>query len=291
VLAAAPKLDLDVFGGQTEHGEFVRRAAPALEGRRSVERALCTVGEAFVVPGVCHVCARNADFLVDWAHAYEVDGVLTPNWRERLLCPHCGLNARMRATLHLVDAVVRPPPGAPIYLTEQVTPLFAAARRRFPEAVGSEWLGDRIPLGATDEAGVRNEDVTRLTFLDASFALVVTLDVLEHVPDYDAALAEFLRVLAPRGQLVLTCPFRADRGRNLVRAVVGSDGTIEHREPPEYHGDPLSQAGTLAYYHFGWELLDRLGEGGLADGRACQYWSRDNGDLGRDQLGFVARRP
>ena len=60
------------------------------------------------------------------------------------------------------------------------------------------------------EEQVQFEDVTRLSFADASRDLVVSFDVLEHVPDYRQALREFARVLAPGGALVLTAPFVQD---------------------------------------------------------------------------------
>jgi SAM-dependent methyltransferase len=172
-----------------------------------------------------------------------------------------------------------------------VTPVHEWAKRRFRRAVGSEWLGAAVPLGEVNSDGIRNEDLTRLTFEDRSFELVVTLDVLEHVPAFQAALAECLRVLAPGGWLLLTCPFRTDLAKNLVRAVVLPDGSVEHREPPEYHGNPVSPEGSLAYHHFGWELLDQLRSVGFEDVRACQYWSREYGYLGAEQVVFLARRP
>ncbi|MEW6416597.1 MAG: hypothetical protein AB1480_00535 [Nitrospirota bacterium] len=38
---------------------------------------------------------------------------------------------------------------------------------------------------------------------------------------------------------------------------------IEYLLPPEYHGDPLSSEGCLAFYHFGWEMFSQLKETGL----------------------------
>jgi SAM-dependent methyltransferase len=46
----------------------------------------------------------------------------------------------------------------------------------------------------------------RLPFAEASLDLVTALDVLEHLQDDRAALAEFRRVLRPGGHLVLTVP-------------------------------------------------------------------------------------
>jgi hypothetical protein len=100
-------LALDSFRGEADHQRFVREAAGELARRRSIERSLLATTEAtFVVNGWCRVCERSADFLVDWQYSYDVAGVPTPNWRERLLCPHCRLNARMRATIHLIEEVV-----------------------------------------------------------------------------------------------------------------------------------------------------------------------------------------
>jgi hypothetical protein len=44
--------------------------------------------------------------------------------------------------------------------------------------------------------------------------------------------------------------------------------------PPEYHGDPLSVAGVLSYYVFGWSLLDDMREAGFSAPRVAIYLSR-----------------
>jgi SAM-dependent methyltransferase len=75
-------------------------------------------------------------------------------------------------------------------------------------------------------------------------------------------LREFARVLAPGGRLVLTVPFLETVQQTLVRARLREDGSIEHLEPEEIHGDPVS-GGVLCFYHFGWDLLDALREAGF----------------------------
>jgi len=47
---------------------------------------------------------------------------------------------------------------------------------------------------------------TRIPFPEGSFDIVTALDVLEHIPDDRAAVAEMIRVLKPGGLLVLTVP-------------------------------------------------------------------------------------
>ncbi len=89
---------------------------------------------------------------------------------------------------------------------------------------------------------VRNEDVTRLSFADASLDIILCFDVLEHVPDYRAALREFHRVLDTGGQLVISVPFSFQQ-ETIVRARLDDAGNIEHLTEPCYHGDPVIRPG------------------------------------------------
>jgi SAM-dependent methyltransferase len=49
-------------------------------------------------------------------------------------------------------------------------------------------------------------DGSRLPFTDASFDLVIALDLIEHLEDDEAALKELARVLAPGGQVIIFTP-------------------------------------------------------------------------------------
>lgn len=49
-------------------------------------------------------------------------------------------------------------------------------------------------------------DITALPFPDHAFDLVICSEVLEHVPDHRAAMAELVRVLKPGGDLVISVP-------------------------------------------------------------------------------------
>jgi SAM-dependent methyltransferase len=177
-----------------------------------------------------------------------------------------------------------------IYVTEQSTPLFQAMQVRYPNLNGSEYLGDKLPFGTTDSKGIRNESIVNLTFPTNTFDHILSFDVLEHVPDYKQGFLECLRCLKSGGSLLFTVPFTA-KPDTLVRARKNSDGTISHLLPPEYHGDPLNTQGCLCFYHFGWDLLDELGNLGFQDTLALVYWSRELGYLGNgSQIIFKAQK-
>ena len=85
-----------------------------------------------------------------------------------------------------------------------------------------------------------------------------------------------------------TSTFAAQSRHNVTRARVTGEGTIEHLLPPEYHGDPLREAGCLAFRYFGWEMLDEIRSCGFGRAEALFYWSRELGYLGIDQMAFLA---
>lgn len=68
---------------------------------------------------------------------------------------------------------------------------------------------------------------------------MTTAHVLEHVPDTDRALTGLWRVVKPCGNLLLSAPILSDANAPSAE--------------PEDHGD-----NTLAFYHFGFDLTERL---------------------------------
>jgi SAM-dependent methyltransferase len=73
----------------------------------------------------------------------------------------------------------------------------------------SEWFAamrdeGSVPAGA--EADVKQGDALNLPFPDGEFDRVVAAEVLEHIPDDEAAIAELARVLRPGGTIAVTVP-------------------------------------------------------------------------------------
>ena len=150
------------------------------------------------------------------------------------------MNNRKRAMCWFAAQAVAEIRSPEIYATEQVTTSYRWLCERFgTSVVGSEYLGPAIRGGDVVD-GVRHEDIASLSFGDAGFDLVISLDVLAHVTDPTRAIHEMRRVLKPGGQLLLTVPFNPDKEQNVTRHRVSTDG-------------------SPVFTDFGWELAKQLG--------------------------------
>ena len=75
-------------------------------------------------------------------------------------------------------------------------------------------------------------DVEALPFADASFGTVLCTEVIEHIPDPTAALAEYRRVLQPGGVLIGSVP-----ARSAIWKLRFLSSTCPHSEP--FHNEYL----------------------------------------------------
>ncbi len=284
------EIEVNTFSSYDDFKNYSLAKENLFKERALYEKNLVEEEETYTIPGYCKVCESDSNFLVDYLYACQNNGTKIPNWRERLVCPKCGLNNRMRAAIHLLKTVTKPKPDARIYISEQTTQLYQYFLKYYPNTVGSEYLGEKYKPGEINESGIRNENFTNLTFLDKEFDLILSFEVFEHIPDFITAFSESLRVLKPGGYLIFTVPFITNSKSNLVRAVI-TNGIVEHIHPPEYHGDPVnSSEGCLCYYHFGWEVLEQLKTAGFENVSAMSFYSKEFGYLGGEQLFFVAEK-
>lgn len=276
-----------------EFSAYTAHHAELLAQRASFEASLVPPNDHFSLPGYCAVCRADTTFFVDYLYssAPAPGGRRTPNWRERLICQRCKLPNRGRAMLDFLESRVRPPRTATIYVTEHTTPFYRALVRRYPNAIGSEFLRDGTKPGKSNWLKVRHEDLTNLTLPDASVDAICTADVLEHIPAYKRAITECFRCLRPGGPILITVPFLLTSQSTLVRAQIRDDGSVHHLLAPEYHGDPLDPQGVLCFYHFGWDLLESLVDVGFCDAGLYLYWSFNRGYLGGLQFVISAKHP
>jgi ubiquinone/menaquinone biosynthesis C-methylase UbiE len=90
-----------------------------------------------------------------------------------------------------------------------------------------ELLRQRLPNHTVIEG-----DVEALPFADASFGTVLCTEVIEHIPDPSAALAEYRRVLQPGGVLIGSVP-----ARSAIWKLRFLSSTCPHSEP--FHNEYL----------------------------------------------------
>ena len=154
-------------------------------------------------------------------------------------------------------------------LREHVEKRTAGSAYPIPEILAScPWIDLQISTYRPgDEPGLRlgprttNQTLESLTFPDASFDIVVTSDVMEHVRLEDAAHREIRRVLRPGGIYLFTVPhFRSRSTLDRVQIVDPADPSRDiDLLQREYHGDANAPAGrALAYRAFGIDLDEKL---------------------------------
>jgi SAM-dependent methyltransferase len=187
--------------------------------------------------------------------------------KESCFCTYCGANLRARRMARALLSLypVGSPPAPARSLCEWVEPASRSSLRiaeinrieglheqllRLPHVATSDFHPGAEPGSLVD--GVRSEDLTRLTYADASFDLVLSSETLEHVPDLQAALREIGRVLVPGGRHIFTIPQLPHVPTTFARSVVLPDGSIEHRAPRICH--PGGDVGYPVFTEFGADL-------------------------------------
>lgn len=270
-----------------EYLSFLNREAAQIEAHnRFLEGLKPQQDVPFTVPGFSYPAGKAVEFQCGFARAKGFPHV---NWRESLICPVTGLNGRKRATLQVIDCELDLYSNSSIFLMEQVTDTYKYLKGRYKNLVGSEFLGESVPLGTENDAGIRNEDCTCLSFDSEVFDTVLSYDVFEHVPDFTLAFKESFRVLKPGGTFHFSVPFKQESKTNIIRAVIRENGEVEHLLEPQYHGDPISHEGVLCYQFFGWEMLGLLRDIGFEDAYALVFVSEAFGYYNYP-IQFVARK-
>jgi hypothetical protein len=234
--------------------------------------------------GTCSVCGKRNEF-----HPF------TENMRESGACSLCGASNRQRQMAWMLrrelglpgdgDLVV--PPAVSIYNTEANGPLHETLMRH-PLYQCSEYWGDKAQFGDSVK-GVRNEDLQALSFESMTFDVVLSSDVLEHMPSPYLAHSEICRVLKPGGKHIFTVPYDEAMVQDDVRASL-VDGAVVHHAEALYHGDPVRpDEGILVWTIFGLEMLVRLSGIGFRT-ELWQLHEPAQGIVGPGAIVFSAQR-
>ena len=137
---------------------------------------------------------------------------------------------------------------------------FSRYFRQLPNYTQSYYWDD-IAAGEYHD-GVQCQDVMSLTYADASFDLVISSDVFEHVRHPLAGFREIARVLKHGGIHCWTVPALDPVRRKTIYKVDTSGSTDVFIEPPHYHTD--GQGGrSLVYTEFGTDIFEQIQQLGM----------------------------
>jgi SAM-dependent methyltransferase len=190
--------------------------------------------------GFCPVCDAPARFTAR-----------DPWLRDHYLCERCGSIPRERALFTVLERQVPNWRELAIHESSPGRPSSERLRRLSHCYVATHWFPD-VPPGEI-ERGFRNEDLSRQTFPDGSFDLVITQDVMEHVLDPEGAFREIARTLRPGGAHLFTTPIHPGLVVSRRRAIE-RDGAIEYLAEPVYHGNPIDEGGSLVTVDWGQDI-------------------------------------
>ena len=221
-------------------------------------------------------------FFADSTFPAVVEG---ENYRESIVSN--GLSSRARAVLDEVIKEVGDDKSRRILVLEGITPFALAVRGRYPYAICTEYF-------QTEEDRARffpvpHLDIHDAAFPDSVFDVVVSNDVLEHVPRLQRALRESCRILKRGGVCLATFPFAYNTLETSVRAVATAD-KIVHLAPPDYHGNPLDSKGSLVFQIPGWDILDTCRNAGFQSAEIVFVSSGTRGITGADCAGIFILR-
>ena len=209
-------------------------------------------------PCYCHVCGRWTVVAVRHANLRDTGVCIRCRSFNRqrqaavVICQSFGTHARSKS----LREMARKNPHLRVYNTEASRAIHRSLSS-LPGYVCSEYMGSDVQ-GGTMMNGVRHEDLQALTFADETLDLVISEDVLEHVPDPYRAHAEVFRVLRPGGRHVFTVPFHPTELNDDVRADLDAEGRPRLLKKPIYHRDPVRPEGSLVFTIFGLEMLVSL---------------------------------
>jgi SAM-dependent methyltransferase len=212
----------------------------------------------------CPICKYTGVF-IDWR-----TGTGT---RPNAECPKCHALERHRLQwLVVVDKLQKEIQFSKLRVLHMAPDKFLESRLR-PQCASY------VTADITGKGVDRQEDLTKLSFGDSSFDLVIASHVLEHISDDESAIREIRRVLSPGGRAVLPVP-------------ILSETTVEYGDPNPYEEQHVRAPG-LDYFKRYERVFDRVQVWGSADfdARFQLYTFEDRSNWPRERMPKRPRTP
>jgi len=198
----------------------------------------------FVNHGFCYGCNQKSIFIAknDW-------------WRDSYICIKCGSIPRERALMYCIEHYF---PQWRESVIHESSPCERGPSIRFRKEakkyIPSQYYPN-IKLGEMVN-GYRNEDLENLTFDNQSIDLHISQDVFEHIVDPERAFMEIERTLKPGGAHIFTTPLVKKLAPTEKCVRRGENGElVQLIEPKEFHGNPISNEGSLVTMHWGYDIV------------------------------------
>lgn len=215
--------------------------------------------------GYCTICEKAVSF-------YKQSEWLRDDYK----CASCGSIPRNRALVNVLNKFYPNWRNLAIHESSPGDPLSSFVRRSCANYSGSYYFED-VPRGEY-KSGFRSEDLSALTFENESFDLFLTSDVFEHILEPEKAFSEIARVLKPGGAHVFTMPWYKEFDKTVQRASL-VDGKIVNLLEPVYHGNPISEDGSLVTFDWGKDFCDFIYRN---SGMTTTIYLEKNHELGLD---------
>lgn len=198
---------------------------------------------AFQNYGYCPICKEPVKFQA------------TNSWfRDNYLCTKCGSIPRERALMYVLEKEF---PNWQELTIHESSPVERGASVRIKNegknVIQSQYF-PTIPSGTYNNRWLC-EDLEKLSFSDNSIDIHITQDVIEHIFHPELVFKEIARTLAPNGAHIFTVPL-LNKSHSSVRCAEKDDNVITQLiNPPEYHGNPVSEEGSLVTFHWGYDIV------------------------------------
>lgn len=200
---------------------------------------------------VCPACGQRSELVMNGVLWPELvlQWELSPAWanwidqREGLRCQVCRANLRSRQLAKSIVSVMNAHLGL---RAGSLSGLCSDSRMQSQRVAEINAAGDLHSILRTlprleysefqsKNPEIRSEDLLNLSYSSSTFDLVITSDVLEHVPNVQRALTEIRRILKPNGMHIFSVPVIWNKPRSRKRAEI-RNGTLVHHLPASHHG-------------------------------------------------------